>query len=106
MSKTKEALAWMAAGGLRKDMEADLGISNEQCRQLLNYMRRCGYIEPAYVLTDKGHERKEHVPKSNPRDLADWRAYYHRKKQAEAEKPIDRVVRRTIPNSVFALGGQ
>ena len=106
-TNTKRALEWLAAGGLRKDMEADLGLSREQCRVLVNWMRKAGYIEPTYVLTDRGRERNEFVPKSSQKALAHWRAHYRRNREVpeSAEKTVERAMR-LQPNSVFALGGK
>lgn len=101
-TKTKKALAWIAEGKPRKDMETDLGLSADERRMLMNSLLKHGYVEPAYVLTEKGRQRVEHMPKSDPKRLAYWRDHYYRSKPATAEQTVDRAKR--IPNSVFALG--
>lgn len=105
MTKTKQGLAWIAKGSLRKDMEAELGLTREECRQLIQHLRRSGYIEQAYTLTEKGQQRMEFVPKSDPKALARWRDHYRRTKPETAEKMVARVERSPL-NSVFALGAQ
>lgn len=102
-SKTKRALAWLAEGHMRKDMAVELGLTGEECRQLISNMQRSGYIAKAYVLTDKGQQRAEHIPKSDPKELAQWRDYYYRTKPLTADKSVE-LAKRSVPNSVFALG--
>lgn len=103
MTKTKRALEWIAQGRPRKDMEADLGLTAKECRILIKNMRRSGYIEPAYQLTDKGEQRNQHTPKTDAEVLAAQREFYRLGKPESTEKMIVRAVR-SQPNSVFAMG--
>lgn len=102
MTKTKKALLWLAEGKPRKDMEADLGLTAEECRQLINNMRKSGYIEPAYQLTEKGQQRSQHVPKTPPEILEAQRQFYRMDRPQSAQKAVAHA-KRSQPNSVFAL---
>lgn len=110
MTKTKKALLWLTEGRPRKYMEADLGLTAEECRQLINHLRKSGYIEPAYQLTEKGHERSQFVPKTPPEVLAmqrksQRRAYVEdRPNSPESIKRMVSTAKLSQPNSVFALG--
>lgn len=104
MNKTKRALAWMAKGGLRKDMAADLGLTDEECTVLIKNMSAYGYIERAYVLTERGQARADYVPKNSPRAQQYLRDYYYRNKEKTTGDQVVAAVKRSVPNSVFALG--
>ena len=108
-TKTKQALAWIAQGKPYKEMAADLGLTNAQCSQLIDNLRTRGYIQTvpiSYQLTDKGRERHEHVPKSPPEVLERQRMHYHKRmaRQNVSPEKIVAYAKRSLPNSVFALG--
>lgn len=110
MTKTKQALAWIALGKPYKEMAHDLGLTPSQCSQLIDNLRVHGYIEtvPAtYQLTEKGRARHDHVPKTNPKILERQRRNYHNRmarQEVSPEKIVD-YAKRSQPNSVFALAG-
>lgn len=105
MNKTKLALDWIAEGNLRKDMASALGMTPEECRQLVSNMQRAGYIASSYVLTDKGQQRAEYMSQEPSKALMRRRSYYD---PAEtAKRKTDQMVSSAIKanaNSVFSLG--
>jgi len=108
MTKVKKALAWIALGRPRSTMAADLGMTETECRYLLNNMLKAGYIQPlplAYELTEKGQERSAYVPSSSAQARAYQRRLYRMNNPEDTEKMIARVLRNPI-NSVFAQGAQ
>ena len=101
-TKTKRALALIAQAKSRKGIEEALDLSAEERRVLVNNLLKFGFIEAGYVLTEKGRQWLEFVPKTKPKQLAARRAYYYRSKPASAETIVARA--KSLPNSVFALG--
>ena len=109
-TKTKQALAWIALGKPYKEMAKDLGLTQPQCSQLIENLRKHGYIRtvPAtYQLTDKGRARHEHVPKTPPKILERRRMNYHKRlaRQEISPEKIVAYAKRSQPNSVFNLAG-
>ena len=108
MTKTKRALLWMQEGKPFKDMAADLGMTEKECRTLVNNMMGWGYIQAvplAYALTEKGKERSQHVPKSKPKTLEYQRMRSQMDKPESTEKMVARAKR--MPNNfAFHQGAQ
>jgi DNA-binding IclR family transcriptional regulator len=108
MTKTKRALIWMEQGKPFKDMAADLGMTQKECRTLINNLMAWGYIQSvpiAYELTEKGQERSQYVPKSKPKTLAHQRMRHQMDKPEDTEKMVARA-RRMPNNFVFSQGAQ
>lgn len=109
MTKTKQALAWIAQGKPYKQMAADLGLTQKELSMLMTNLRNRGYIEivpVTYRLTEKGKERNEFVPKTPPEILALHRRIYRMTVEHESSEKIVAHARRSQPNSVFKLGAQ
>lgn len=107
MTKSKQALAWIALGRPRASMAAELGITPQEAKQMINYLQRKGYIQavPAtYALTERGQERADYVPTSSNQARAHQRMLHRMKSQESTEKMVARA-RRSQPTSVFNLGG-
>ena len=108
MTKSKQALAWIALGKPRSCMAADLGLTTQEAKQMINYLQRRGYIQaiPAtYTLTERGQERVEYEPTSANQARAHQRMLYRMRNQESTEKMVAKT-RRSQPNSVFQLGAQ
>jgi predicted transcriptional regulator len=89
-------------------MAEDLGLTQTECRYLLNNLLKAGYIQPvplAYELTEKGHERAKYVPKSSPQTLAHQRMLRSMDKPEDTDKMVARAKR--MPNNfAFHQGAQ
>jgi predicted transcriptional regulator len=106
-TKTKQALAWLALGKPRASMAADLGITPQEAKQMINYLQRRGYIQaiPAtYALTERGQERAAYVPTSTNQARAHQRMLHRMKSQESAEKMVARA-KRSPSNFIFNLAG-
>lgn len=108
MTKTKQALAWIALGKPYKTMAAELGLTTKELSILMTNLRNRGYIEivpVTYRLTKKGQERKDYVPKTPPEILELHRRIYRMTAEHESSAKVVARARRSQPNSVFNLGG-
>jgi predicted transcriptional regulator len=109
MTKTKQALAWIALGRPRSTMGADLGLTPMECKQLIGYLMKFGYIRsipvPTYELTERGQERAAYVPTSSAQARAHQRMLRRMDKPESTDKMVAKA-RRSQPNSVFNLGAQ
>lgn len=111
MTRPKQVLDAMAAGSLSvDDIAKTSGVCVAEVKRVLALMKKHGFIVEApatYQMTAAGVTKQAFKPKTEKNRMAKKvaRRRERRLQSLEQQQSMVQLTMRTIPNSVFALGG-